>query len=415
MACRSPGSRGGRSLRRPLELAIDSLAFGGDGVGRDADGRVVFVPLAAPGDRVEVALSEEKKGFARGEILRVLASGPLRVAPPCPVFGSCGGCQWQHVSYPAQLAAKAEIVARALRAEAGAVLEPALGSPATYGYRRRVRLTMRPGHDGGPPVLGFRARRSHEVVDVKSCPLCEPGLNAALAAVRDRLVPALGRPCTIELLAGDRVHVAVDVGGPEAEAAAAALIGRASIAGVTLAGVAVGAPGVLVEGVVASASGFAQAQREQNLALRELVAAWAEPAGARVLELYAGAGNLTKALAAAGAAEIEAVEEDAAQVAAAAPLPGVRFRVARAEDAVAGSTADVLVLDPPRTGALEVVRAVAAASALARIVYVSCDPMTLARDVAVLTAAGWRLERARALDMMPQTFHIEVVAKLVRA
>ena len=409
MACRSPGSRKGRGLREPVRLRAESLAFGGDAVARDADGRVVLVPLVAPGDLALVKLTEEKKGFARGELVRVLEPGPARVVPPCPLFGRCGGCQWQHVDYPAQVAAKGEVVARALRAEVarGAVLEPPLAAPAPYGYRRRARLAVRPGG-----VMGFRARRSHEVVDVAACPALEPVLERALAALRAGLGPLLARACTLHLgLEADGVHAALDVPAEGARAAAEALVAAGALAGVAFSDGLVGSRGAADE--------FAQAQEAQNQVLCARVAEWARPAGARVLELYAGAGNLTEALLAAGAAEVLAVEEAGPAVERARARLGaapVRFETARAEDAAArAGDFDVVVLDPPRTGALEVARALTDVAGPARIVYVSCDPMTLARDIAVLTAGAWRLERAQAIDMMPQTFHVETVALLTRA
>jgi len=430
MACRSPGSRKGRGLREPVKLRAESLAFGGDAVARGEDGRVVFVPLLAPGDRALVKLVEEKKGFARGEVLELLEAGPARVTAPCALFGSCGGCQWQHVGYAAQLAAKADVVARALRAEVarGAVLEPVLAAPAAYGYRRRARLAVRP-HSG---VVGFRARKSHEVIDVRACPALEPALERALGELRRVLVPALTRPCTLELLAGDGVHAALDVpceGG--ARAAAEALVASGALAGLRFRDVLVGAAGVgLGDGAEGAADEFAQAQGAQNQVLRARVAEWARPAGARVLELFAGAGNLSEALLAAGPARLLAVEQSEAAVARARVRLGggagastststsarIEFEVASAESAVVrAGDFDVLVLDPPRVGALEVARGLADVAGLQRIVYVSCDPMTLARDVAAMTAGAWRLERAQAIDMMPQTFHVETVALLVRA
>src|SRR5210317_460096 len=129
------------------EIAIESLAFGGDGVGR-LDGKVVFVPLAAPGDRAEVRVVDQRRSFCRAELVTVREPGPDRRQPACPLFGRCGGCQWQHVSYPGQLAAKRRILADALRRvmpeASGALSAPEGGDE--LGYRRRVRMTWRTGH-----------------------------------------------------------------------------------------------------------------------------------------------------------------------------------------------------------------------------------------------------------------------------
>ncbi|HSJ96864.1 MAG TPA: TRAM domain-containing protein, partial [Myxococcota bacterium] len=163
-----------------VELTIESLAAGGDGVGRAPDGRVVFVPLAAPGDRVRVRLVEEKARFARGEIEALLVPGPERVEPRCPVFGICGGCAWQHLDYEAQVRAKRERLRDALARIAGLAELPPLAftpSPAPYGYRGRARVRVERGG------VGFRRRRSHALCAVTGCPLLAPPLDAALAAL----------------------------------------------------------------------------------------------------------------------------------------------------------------------------------------------------------------------------------------
>jgi 23S rRNA (uracil1939-C5)-methyltransferase len=382
-----------------VELEIRSLAAGGDGVGRTADGRVVFVPLSAPGDRVRVRLVEQKARFARGEIEALVAPGPARVAPPCPVFGACGGCAWQHLDYAAQVEAKRAIVHDALARIAGLGELPPLAftpSPQPYGYRGRARVRVERGQ------VGFRRRRSHELCAVTGCPLLAPPLDAALAQLA-AAPPRGGGEWELALGAGGAVRVAPVAAGARGE---------------RLGLVAGGERLELSPGV------FAQANTLLLDALAQAVCD-AAGAGATALELYAGAGFFTLPLArrfervVAVEADPAAARDLARNAAAAAARPGEARRVRVVEARVgpwlaAGEARalapEVVVLDPPRGGVGE-----AAAEALARlparrIVHLSCDPATLARDLAVLAARGWRLVELRGFDLFPQTPHVEVLA-----
>jgi 23S rRNA (uracil1939-C5)-methyltransferase len=388
-----------------LELAIESLAAGGDGVARAPDGRVVFVPLAAPGDRVRVRLVEERARFARGEIEALLAPGPARVAPRCPVFGECGGCAWQHLDYAAQVAAKREIVRDALVRIGGIAAPPALAftaSPAPYGYRGRARVRVERGG------VGFRRRRSHALCAVTGCPLLAPPLDAALAT----LAAAPPRPAgEWELALGERGAVRVaPLGAPRAGAGREERLPlRAGAEHLSV------SPGV-----------FAQANALLLDALAEAVLA-AAGEGASALELYAGAGfftlGLTRRFAQVVAVESDpAATRDLAHNVRAAGLAGgeprrVRVVEARVEAWLAAGEAErlapeVVVLDPPRGGV-----GLAAAETLARLparraVHLSCDPATLARDLPAFTARGWRLAAVHGFDLFPQTPHVEVLAVL---
>lgn len=388
-----------------IELTLESLAFGGEAVGRDPSGRVVFVAGGAPGDRVRVRVVEEKRSFARAELVRVIAPG-ARVAPPCPIVERCGGCPWQHVAPEAQRAAKQAIVARAL-GRTGAAAAPLVPSPAELGYRTRARMTARGG------AVGFQARRSHAVVDVEACLALAPPLDAALQAARRALGPLLGEEGTLSGLVRDGgVELAIASGrGADRRrlaAAAAALVGRAGITRVT------------VDDPDAPAAGFAQANEAQNDTLRALVRGAARADGLRVLELYAGDGNFTRDLVAVAASGV-AVEGERHAAARLRRVVAGRAWAVRAEPAAravralarAGERFDVAVLDPPRAGAADVVDELARL-APARIVYVSCDPMTLARDVARLQRLGYAARTAWPVDMMPQTWHVEVVCLLAR-
>ncbi len=406
------------SAHDSLEVRIDSLAAGGDGVARDTSGRVTFVPRTAPGDRAIVDVVEEHRTFARAEPVAIAEPSPERVEPPCPLFrdATCGGCQWQHVAQPAQHEAKAAIVKDALRhaVRAGLDLKPIETPVAPYRWRRRARFHWFRGRGEKGAVIGFFAPRSHHVTDVERCPQIEESLESALAVLRADLAPALGRQGEIVAVAGYRGDVHVSIHGPAAPDAAAALVGRGPIAGVRLGRRHFGEQGVELEpGVPGRADDFAQASREGNAALRKAVAEAAAPlAGSRVLELYAGTGNFTRALADAGA-EVVAVERGRPPK---LVPPSVTWLRAPAEGALAalaedGERFDLALLDPPRTGARE---AMGGLQTLAppRILYVSCDPATLARDLGALMGVGYEPVWARPWDLMPQTSHVEVVTEL---
>jgi 23S rRNA (uracil1939-C5)-methyltransferase len=424
---------------RTIAVRVDRLAPGGDGVGRqrggEHDGRATFVPLAAPGDEVRVVLLREKARVAWGELAEVVAASPARVAPRCPLYGRCGGCQWQHVDLDAQHSAKRAIVARALGLADVPLLAP---SPAGWGYRERARLVV--GRGG---AVGFRARRSHEVVDVPACPLLSPALERALGAVR-LVAPELAFGTEIDLLAGGpggkQVHVAISAPIEPRLAERLRAGGREhGVVGIAAANGAWGQPDVDVAEPGAAplrvpANGFAQVGRAANAALVRAVdealaasgafpahgaaqvaaGAVASPSAPRtVLELYAGSGNFTRRLAeraAASGAALLACDGDPAAVARGQrQVSGASWLSAPPDDLVA----DVVIVDPPREG-LDARSLALARRARRALVYVSCDPQTLGRDTARLRAEGFTLAYAMALDLMPHTFHVEVVVGLVR-
>lgn len=396
-----------------LELSIHGLAAGGDGVGKDADGRTTFVAATAPGDRATVRLTETHPRWARGELIALVTPSPSRVEPPCPLFVArrCGGCDWQHLSDDAQHVGKQAILAAALRKQIAGGLELApLATPErSYAWRRRARWTIARG------AIGYHGPRSREVCDVETCGQLAPGLEAVLRALRahPRLLASDGELHAVLGHAGE-AHVVIDARCRVD--LAAGLVGQAGIVGVAWKGGAAGAATVELEpGLHMRADEFAQAGALGNTALRaEVAAAIAVTAGERVLELYAGGGNFTRDLLAAGAT-VTATDVHAPATSAA---PAARFVPGRADEvvarlAVAGQRFDAVLLDPPRTGARDVVGGLAALGAT-RVVYVSCDPATFARDAELLDAAGFAPRWARGLDLMPQTAHVELVARFDR-
>lgn len=406
----------------PIDVAINALAAGGDGVGRDESGRAVFVAMTAPGDVARVRVIEAHARWARGELIELVTPAAGRVDPPCPLFASraCGGCQWQHVTDAGQQAAKQAILAGALRTliAGGMELRPLLAPVPPYSWRRRARWTVQRG------AIGYHAPRGHEVCDVPRCPQLEPALEAVLVAIRAS--GAIQGDGEIHAIIGERdaAHVVLDV--PCDPRAAAALVGQATIAGVAWTGGSArddrgrpastggsaGADAIELEtGLMARADEFAQASRAGNAALRALVReAVAARAGERVFELHAGGGNFTRDLVAAGA-QVTPTDQQAPAV----PPPGfVRGAAAEVVARLVREQArfDAILLDPPRTGAREVVDQLGALAD--RVIYVSCDPATFARDAAQLTAAGLVARWAQGIDLMPQTAHVELVARFDR-
>lgn len=401
-----------------MHVTIESLAFGGDGVGR-IDGRAVFVPDTAPGDEVRVEITREHRRWARARVVEVVRSGLERRDPPCPLAGTCGGCSWQHVAQQEQLRSKRRILEQALRKLPLAALD--FEAPAEpFAYRRRARMRWEASR--GHTSLGFVGRRSHGIVDLEHCPLLCPALAQFLVPLRRALSCSPGGRGQLALLGGrdGEVHLSLRVerGAPPP---VEALIDTGARGGAVCRRgaepVRFGRDAIELEEAElwASALGFAQANAAGNARLRRIVAERAS--AGRVLELYAGNGNLSEVLAR-DASEVIAVE------AAAEGARLLRRNVARhdlpvrvLEQAARRALArvegpfDLVVVDPPREGAAEIVDRLASL-AIRRVLYVSCDPMTLARDLGRLCAAGYGGLEVIGLDMMPQTFHIEAVAEL---
>jgi len=406
--------------KETTELEIDSLAKGGDGVGRDSDGRVTFVRHTAPGDRVRVRLTEVKKSFARGNVEELLSAGPDRVEPSCAQFvaGTCGGCQWQHLGPASQVAAKQGLVEDALgRAIAkGMSLRPVVTPLETTRWRRRARLHWFRPKGQETALIGFFAPGTRRVAPWVDCEQLTPGLEQAVDTVCRVLAKGLHKRGDISILEGaeGKAHVSLD--GPFNSSAAEALAAEPNIAGVRAGRRAFGSAAVpLPDGGHGHADGFEQASVAGNEALRGVVSELAAGCkGKRVLELYAGGGNLTRGL-----------SEMAAQVTAVDTRPegpelaGVEWLEGDAAEAVGflakkGDRFDWVVLDPPRSGAREAVGLLGKVEAR-NVLYVSCDVATLARDLDVLMAAGFAPKVAVPLDLMPQTAHVEVVVHLARA
>jgi 23S rRNA (uracil1939-C5)-methyltransferase len=412
-----------------LLLDVERLTYGPDALARCA-GQVVFVPYAAPGDRVAAEVVARRRGHLRARVRTVLVPGPARVAPLCPAFGRCGGCQWQHLAPEAQGEAKRAAVIEQLR-RVGGVRDPAvlplLPAPTPWAYRARITLLAEGRR------LGYHRLRSHALVEIDACPIAEPTVVAHLGAAR-ALAAALRAPLarvTIAAAPGGVVLVARATAPPgpaDRAAAEQVLAAQPSVRGAVLTGgdvrLVVGDPTVRVDlepglALEVPADVFTQVNPAANRLLVATVVGFVG-AAARVLDLYCGAGNFALPLARRGAV-VRGVERDPVAVEAAAAnaarlgLRGAAFIAADVAAALAvepAGGADAIVLDPPRAGAAPALEALVALRA-PRIVYASCDPATLARDVRTLTAHGYRVGRVQPLDLFPQTYHVETVAELL--
>jgi 23S rRNA (uracil1939-C5)-methyltransferase len=365
----SPGA-GDLELGQQLELRLDALAAGGDAVGR-AGQQVVFVPLGAPGDRVRVRVVELHRRFARAEIEQILERGPGRRDPPCPHFGRCGGCSWMHLDALAQRAGREALLREALARIGGLQDLPALEwieSPRELGYRARARVA----HEDGR--VGFRERASRRVVDVERCLVLDAPTQAQLDALRGRRPRGSGE---------------LEIRGFGARAPAAAGALRVS-------------PGAFFQ---ANAALW-----ERWLALIAELAG----SGALAVELYAGVGFYTAAIERAFERVIAVERSRAARDLARNTRATVIEAPAEewAKTALRGLAPDLVLVNPPRTGCDPAVIDAIAHSGARRLVYVSCDPATLARDLAALEDT-FRLTRLVLLDALPQTHHVGTVARLV--
>jgi tRNA/tmRNA/rRNA uracil-C5-methylase (TrmA/RlmC/RlmD family) len=437
-----------------LELTVGEAAHGGWCVARTGAGPVVFVRHALPGERVRAVVTQATSRFARADATAILDASADRVPPPCPHAhpGGCGGCDWQHASLPAQRALKAAVVAQQLRRIAGLereiTVEPVPGDEAGLGWRTRVKFAV--GRDG---VAGLRRHRSHEVMPVGDCPIAHPLVTEAgatrrtwpgEASVEVAVAPGSGQRAVI--VTGSRP---ARQAGAAREIAADTVVsrrsGRTRSPGSTLARPGSrpeSGPGYLRQHAAGrdwrvSATGFWQVHpgAADTLAAAVLDALRPQP-GEVALDLYCGAGLFAGVLAQAvgPSGTVIGIEADAGAVRDARhnlrAMPWARIHRGDAAQTLARnglSGASLAVLDPPRTGVarpvIDLLSAPPAAGRaghgggaphLSRVAYVSCDPATLARDIAALAASGWTLDALRAFDAFPMTHHVECLASLTR-
>ncbi len=421
----------------PLRLVtLEKPVYGGAFLARD-QGKALFIPLALPGEQARVQIVEEKKSYAAAEVVQIVAPAPERVAPACAHFGACGGCQYQHASYEAQLSFKQSILRETLE-RAGMRAPDAIPtfSASPWEYRNRIRLAF--DAEGNP---GYRGRRSHAIVPVSECPIAASLLvRAALAAgemvrrqPRDRRPAELSLFCDAEetsLLAGLSAPQPAKFPFDEFCRALAERIPQLIGAELATEAGPGGHPRTLARWGASSltyrTAGFAyrvdhgaffQVNRWLVDALVEHVLADAR--GALAWDLFAGVGLFARALASRFTRVLAVEPAPSASAALAQNLAGTNAEILRATTLdflrrAHGRRPELIVVDPPRTGLGAETTALLAQIGAPTLVYVSCDPATLARDLRPLLASGYSIGVIALADLFPQTFHIEAVVHLCR-
>jgi len=404
------------------------MTFGPCAIAR-VGGKSVMIPSALPGDVLEIETRWHQRAYGLGRVVRVVQPAPDRREPPCPYAARCGGCDWQHIRYDAQTRLKAEVLAAEFHHTLGVELDPdglVEPAPAEFHYRSRVRLKTGPGGK-----IGFHQPGSNSLVAVEACLVAMPPIAAAA-----RLAHTLGRNCLeIEVVAGQHgaVLIANLMKAPGAferkiarqmvENGTAGLILRSGAIRELFGSVRIeceAEPGCVIE---ADADLFSQVNRTQNLKLVAAVMQLAEISPTiRVLDLFCGTGNFSLP-AARRTASVIGLDRDRAAIEAARTnaqqmgLNGTQFIAMRATEGLrfllqTGYCPDVLILDPPRAGAAYLIEAMARLKPR-RLIYVSCNPPTLVRDLRRLILQGYKVDCVRAFDFFPNTHHIEIVTSLL--
>ncbi len=416
----------------PVSVELTDAAFGGEAIGHLPDGRVVFVPRALPGETALVRVQQEKRDFARGELAAIAQPAPGRVDPPCPYYtAGCGGCSWQHAEYALQLQLKEHIVVDQLRRighffDADELVRPAIGMLEPWHYRNQARFTV--GRRFGE--LCFTYRASHRLLRIDHCWIVHPRLNEVLEVAQGRL-SSLGR----------RIHqVLIRVGAntgqllvapalPEVPELASGqpfleeeLLGRRfrleppSFFQVNTRREPRPLPAAVGQAwLPLPADGLSMAEL---LALLVVDRVQPDP-GALVVDAYSGVGTFALLLAPL-VREVIGIEEARSAIRDAVhngqDVPNARFIQGKTEAVLPGldPPPDAVILDPARVGCHPDVLHALLSLRPRRVVYVSCDPSTLARDLRILVDGGYTLHEVQPLDMFPQTYHVECVATLTR-
>jgi len=420
-----------------VQVQIESVAFRGYGVAR-VKGKVVFIPYTVTGDQAWVEVFEEKKNYSMGRLIQMIQPSALRVDPPCPFFGRCGGCHWQHIDYLIQCKLKKEIL-EGILSRLGRVKETpsirVIPSPRSFGYRIRTQLKAK------GKALGYFEERSHQIVDVQECPIVPPLINQMISLIRKRLFP-FSRMEEIEINVspdenkGVLIFHSLSLGRRTEKVFEELLQNPALCKGIVIAKKEkrnrFGNPTLnfsipLTQArekrdlkLRISSGSFSQINLEQNQTLIQTVLQFSEvKKDDRVLDLYAGVGNLTLPLAV-GVKEVLGIEENKRAIEDArfnSEINGIgncEFIHGRVEDILSHwerEKPDIIVLDPPRTGCKTVLDQVVKLKPK-KIVYVSCDPTTFSRDLRLFSEKGYSLQHLCLIDMFPQTYHMEVIGLL---
>lgn len=385
--------------RQYVRIELTDVAHRGYAIGRADDGRVVLAAYGIPGEDVVVEVTERHESYLAGRVVEVLRAAPSRVAPPCRYYERCGGCQWQHVAYDEQLRLKERVVRETLRRIGGLddpPVRPTIGAEPPWAYRNQVRFTVWWGD------IGFIGGPNHRFVRVDECLIADPEVNAVIPKLQGRVPGAKQVMIRVGANTGDVLiqpslhryeHLALESGQKHFREA------------------------MLGQEFQVAASSFFQVNTPQAETLVRLVGEGLGLGPDDVLiDAYAGVGTFARLLAP-DVARVVAIEEAASAVEDAKVnllgfenvdvVPGAVERILPGLD-----RADAVLLDPPRAGCQRAVIEAIIAKRPARVAYVSCEPATLARDLALLVEGGYELRHVQPVDMFPQTHHIECVAVL---
>lgn len=409
-------------------IEITATTLGPYGVGQ-MEGKAVMIPHTAPGDVVEAEVTSRRADYARARVKEIVRGGPARRVAPCEYLPRCGGCDWQHLEYAAQLQLKGELLAREFR-RIGVEVEPAglvEASPNEFGCRARVRLKV-----GAGGVVGYHELESNRLVAIERCLVTSCELEPAKEFLRETRL----RAAEVEIVGRDSAQVLIchcsALDDAQIKRAQRQLDQDGRVAGVILKTarqrIALGDVSIAYEPesgceIVADADCFSQVNLAQNQKLVASVIELAEiERGMGLLDLFCGAGNFSLPAAERGAA-VTGVDADELAIAA-ARRNAARMKLGNAQFIATPAAAIAqflhrakyrpasVILDPPRSGAAAMIEAVVRLGA-SKIVYVSCEPSTLMRDLGVLTAHRYRVAQVRAFDFFPQTHHVETVASLL--
>ena len=422
-----PAAKPAKPARRTFDLAIERLSDEGRGVGFEQN-KAVFVAGTLPGEKARVRVLDEKRTTMDAELITLTERSPQRIDPKCPLFGRCGGCQLQMLDEPSQLAHKQQMLERVFKPIAGAANlqweTPLSANPWHYRHRARLAVTA----VNGAPAIGFKGANSHQVIPVAACPILDERLQPLLQLLPQWLAQLTQWRRVEEIL------IAVDADGqlaldwniqrasPKADAEILEILAKsANVLCGPDAQLRYSAPSV--QGSFEfSVRGFTQVNPAINDQLAARALSWLDPTeGDTIADLFCGLGNFSLPLARraksvvgfeASAAMVERAEANAKNQ----NCENAAFHTLDLFEAAAQlpNIFDKVLLDPPRAGAKALCEQLITSKALQKIVYVSCNPQTLARDLAILTAGGFKLERAALVDMFPQTGHCEVIVCLSR-
>lgn len=397
-----------------MQIRIERLSYGGRGVGKH-NGKTVFVGNTVPGDVVEVRVTKDKKSYSEAEIEKITEPSPYRVRPVCEYFEKCGGCQWQNVDYQTQLHQKENILGDSIKRIGGFTdvdIEGIEPSDKQYGYRNRVVLNL--WQQEGKIKVGYNEEKSSQKVSIAHCPVADENINRAIERINNLFE-------NYELM--NTGPGKITMAGGVKDSVVAVDTGKISLLLNNL--IEISEKGeikfrMLETDFVSSAGVFNQANYYINEKISEYILSFTRSAcPQKVLDLYCGFGNFSIPLAK-YSKQVLAVDSDKKAVNFARrnaehnKTLNLMFKNDRVEKflkTLSANEFDFVLLDPPRTGAREATKIITMLKP-AFIVYVSCNPSTLARDLKVLSSGGYRVESVKPFDMFPQTYHIESVAIL---